>query len=179
MFKKTIKYEDYNGIQREEDFYFHLNKAEMLELQLTKEGGFEAYLEGIIKAENTTELIKFFKELILMSYGVKSEDGKRFMKSDALREEFSQTEAFSELFTELATDDEAAANFVNGIFPQSQRLSDAELEKARIDAENRIKSLAPENNTESEVVVDLVEAAPDNTTTVETVDGVATGKVEE
>jgi len=159
MYKKVVEYTDYNGNARSDEFYFHLNKAEMLELQLSKKGGFEAYLENIIKTEDVQELMKFFKELLLMSYGVKSEDGKRFIKTDELREEFSQTEAYSELFVLLATDDKAAADFVNGIFPADQRLSDAELEKARIDAENKAKQLAqPEINPVTEVSPEAPEA---------------------
>ena len=62
-------------------------------------------------------LIDLFKDLILRSYGEKSADGRRFIKSKELSTAFSQTEAYSELFMELVTDAEKAAEFVNGITP--------------------------------------------------------------
>ena len=117
MLKKTIKYEDYNGVERTEDFYFNLNKAEIMEMQLTTVGGLDAYLKKIISAQDMPTLMRIFKDLILKSYGVKSDDGRRFIKNEKLREEFEQTEAYSILYMELSTDAESAAAFVNGIIP--------------------------------------------------------------
>lgn len=117
MLKKTIKYTDYNGVERTEDFYFNLNKAEIMEMQLTTVGGLDAYLKKIISAQDMPTLMRIFKDLVLKSYGVKSDDGRRFIKNDQLREEFEQTEAYSILYMELSTDSEAAAAFVNGIIP--------------------------------------------------------------
>lgn len=117
MLKKTIKYTDYNGVERTEDFYFNLNKAEIMEMQLTTVGGLDAYLKKIVSAQDMPTLMRIFKDLVLKSYGVKSDDGRRFIKNDQLREEFEQTEAYSILYMELSTDAEAAAAFVNGIIP--------------------------------------------------------------
>lgn len=117
MLKKTIKYTDYNGVERTEDFYFNLNKAEIMEMQLTTVGGLDAYLKKIISAQDMPTLMRIFKDLVLKSYGVKSDDGRRFIKNDQLREEFEQTEAYSILYMELSTDADAAAAFVNGIIP--------------------------------------------------------------
>lgn len=117
MLKKTIKYTDYNGVERTEDFYFNLNKAEIMEMQLTTVGGLDAYLKKIISAQDMPTLMRIFKDLVLKSYGVKSDDGRRFIKNEKLREEFEQTEAYSILYMELSTDAEAAAAFVNGIIP--------------------------------------------------------------
>lgn len=117
MLKKKITYTDYNGVERTEDFYFNLTKAELSEMELETPGGFTAMLERITAAKDIPSLIKIFKDLILRSYGEKSEDGRRFIKSKEIVEAFSQTEAYSELFMELATDAEAAANFINGIVP--------------------------------------------------------------
>ena len=117
MIKKTITYEDFNGINHTEDIYFHLNKSELTEMQLSKEGGMSAYYDKIVKAQDMPALASVFKELILKSYGVKSDDGRRFVKSQQLKEEFSQTEAYSELFMELATNADAASAFINGIIP--------------------------------------------------------------
>ena len=117
MLTKTVKYTDYNGNERTEKFNFHLTKAEIAEMELSMPGGMSATVQRIIEAQDTKELIAIFKDLLLRSYGVKSPDGRRFIKKDELREEFSQTEAYSELFMELATDAKAASNFVNGIIP--------------------------------------------------------------
>lgn len=117
MIKKTVTYTDYKGNNRTEDFWFNLSKAELTEMELTTTGGMSAYLNRIVKANDTPSLIKEFKELVLKAYGVKSDDGRRFIKNDTLREEFVQTEAYSEIFMKLATDDEAASEFVNGLIP--------------------------------------------------------------
>jgi hypothetical protein len=117
MLKKTIKYVDYNGVERTEDFYFNLSKAEVAEMELSVDGGLSHMLEGIINSKDNKQIISLFKEMILKSYGEKSSDGKRFVKSKELSEAFSQTEAYSELFISLALNEEEAANFVKGILP--------------------------------------------------------------
>ena len=117
MLTKTVKYTDYNGNERTETLNFHLTKAEIAEMELSMPGGMSAIIQRIIEAQDTKELIAIFKDLLLRSYGVKSPDGRRFIKNDELREEFSQTEAYSEMFMELATDAKAASDFVNGIIP--------------------------------------------------------------
>lgn len=118
MLKKTIKYVDYNGVERCEDFYFNLSKAEVTEMQVSEEGGYDQMLQRIVDAQDNKEIFKHFKAIILKAYGVKSQDGKRFIKSEELSEEFSQTEAFVELIMELASSETAAAEFVNGIIPK-------------------------------------------------------------
>ena len=117
MLKKTITYKDYNGVERTEDFMFNLTKAEILEMQLTKDGGMDAAIKKIVDAKDAPEIMRVFKDLILKSYGIVSDDGRRFIKSKEISDSFSQTEAFSMLFMELATDTDAASAFVNGIVP--------------------------------------------------------------
>lgn len=117
MIKKTITYTDYNGNERTEDFHFNLTKAEIMEMEMSTTGGMAEMIQRIVQAQEAPQIIKIFKDLVLNAYGVKSPDGKRFIKNEALREEFSQTEAYSMLFMELATDADAAAKFVNGIMP--------------------------------------------------------------
>lgn len=117
MFKKTITYTDYNGTERTEDFYFNLTKAELMEAELSANGGLEAMLKKIVNSKDAPKIVEMFKKIILMSYGEKSDDGRRFIKNDEIREAFAQTEAYSELFMELSTDAEKAAAFVNGIVP--------------------------------------------------------------
>lgn len=119
MLKKTIKYVDCNEVEREEDFYFNLTEAELMEMEYGTTGGFSEMIKKIIAAQDTPTIMKIFKELLLKSYGEKSADGKRFVKSDEISTAFSQTEAYSKLFMELATDDVKAAEFVNGVIPKS------------------------------------------------------------
>lgn len=121
MFKKTITYKDYNDEERTEDFYFNLSRAEVTEMELSTEGGLGATIERITKAKDVPAIVAIFKDLILRSYGQKSPDGKRFIKSKALSEEFSQTEAYSALFMELATDSNMASAFINGILPTDNK----------------------------------------------------------
>lgn len=123
MLKETIKYTDYNGVERTEDFYFNLSKAEIAEMELSVDGGLSEMIKKIVKAQNTPALVDIFKKLILKAYGEKSADGKRFIKSKELADEFTQTEAYSELFMKLATNAEAAAAFVNGIIPAEAKQS--------------------------------------------------------
>lgn len=117
MLKKTVTYDDYNGVERTEDFYFNLSKAELLEMELGTSGGLAEMIRKIVAAQDAPAIIKVFKDLVLKAYGEKSADGKRFIKSPELSEAFSQTEAYSQIFMELATDDKKAAEFVNGIVP--------------------------------------------------------------
>jgi len=118
MLKKTITYTDYDGNQRTEDLYFNLNKAEIAELELETPGGLSKKLEDIVAEKDSGAMVKVFKDLILRSYGKKSADGRQFIKNKELVDEFKQTEAFSELFMELASDPDAATAFVNGIIPK-------------------------------------------------------------
>ena len=117
MLKKTITYEDFDGNKRTEDFYFNLSKAEVLEMEMGISGGMSQMLNKIIAAQDGGRVIKTFKDIILKAYGEKSPDGKRFIKSEEISTAFSQTEAYSQLFMELATNADAAATFVNSIIP--------------------------------------------------------------
>ena len=116
MIKKTVTYDDYNDFSRTEDFYFNLTKAEVMEMQLSTVGGLDTMLKKLVASNDMPSIIKVFKELVLKAYGEKSPDGRRFIKNDELRAEFEQTEAYSIIFMELAT--EAAAEFINGIVPK-------------------------------------------------------------
>lgn len=117
MLKKTVTYTDYNGVERTEDFYFNLTKAEITEMELSTAGGFAEMLQKVVAAQDAPTIIKVFKDLVLHAYGEKTPDGKRFVKSPEISAAFSQTEAYSQIFMELATDAKAAADFVNGIIP--------------------------------------------------------------
>nr|DAV24907.1 MAG TPA: hypothetical protein [Bacteriophage sp.] len=121
MITKTITYTDYNGLERTEKFRFNLTKAELSEMELSVDGGFAEMAKRIADAKDGPSLVKLFKELILKSYGVKSDDGRMFMKVDEkgnpLSVAFSQTEAYSMLFMELANDADAASEFFLGVIP--------------------------------------------------------------
>ena len=117
MLKKKITYVDYNGNERTEEHYFNLTQAEIMEMEMSTTGGLPEKIQKIVAAQDSASIIKVFKDLILKAYGEKSDDGRRFIKSKEIATAFSQTEAYSQLFMELATDAKAAADFVNGIIP--------------------------------------------------------------
>ena len=119
MLKKTITYTDYNGVERTEDFYFNYSKAELMEMEMRSTGGFVEMCKKIVAAQDAPALIDLFKKIVFDSYGEKSPDGRRFIKSKEISDAFSQTEAYSILFMELATNSKAAAEFINGIIPDS------------------------------------------------------------
>ena len=102
MLKKTINYTDYNGMERKEDFYFNLNKAEVAEMELSTEGGLAEMIQKIVSSKDTPSIVKIFKDLILKAYGEKTPDGKRFVKSKELSDAFAQTEAYSEYLIRYA-----------------------------------------------------------------------------
>lgn len=122
MFKLHKKYEDYNGNQREDDFYFNLNKAELLEMELSEEGGMDKRLQHLIDSQDMKEAIKVFKAIVLMAYGIKTDDG-RFVKTQEIRDKFVQSAAYSEIFMELASDADAAQKFIKGILPNMDQQS--------------------------------------------------------
>lgn len=130
MLAKKIKYTDYNGVEREEKFYFNLTKAELLRMELYKKGGMQSYLKRIINEQDQVKIVEMFEEIIDMSYGKKSDDGKSFIKSPELLAEFKQSEAYSELYVELVTNADAASNFINGIIPAAiAAAAEAEMKK--------------------------------------------------
>lgn len=118
MLKKTITFTDYDDVERTEDHYFNLSKAELIMMDSEVVGGFKRRLEKIVQSKDTVEIMEVFKDLIHRSYGVKSDDGRRFIKSDAISTEFEQTEAYSELVMELLSDPSKAAEFMNAIIPK-------------------------------------------------------------
>lgn len=139
MLKKLITYTDYDGIERTEEFYFNLSKAEVAEMELTNNGGIQRVIQQIAATQDRKRLVELFKQVILKSYGEKSMDGRRFIKSKELSEAFSQTEAYSELFMQLATNPDVASEFINGIMPQTnadpERVAEAqESAKAMLEA---------------------------------------------
>lgn len=123
MLKKTVTYTDFNGIDRTEDFYFNLTKAELAEMELSVEGGYAEYVRKIANANDTPTLATIFKELVMKAYGERSADGRSFMKMDEegrpLHRKFVQTAAYSEIYMDLATNTEHAVEFMNGVIPKA------------------------------------------------------------
>lgn len=118
MLKKTITYTDYDGNERTEDFYFNISKAELTELQYSVKGGLKNILEKAVQEKDGPTIMQLSKEIVLKAYGVKSNDGRRFMKSEEITKEFVETEAYVNLFMELATDEKAAIAFAEGVLPK-------------------------------------------------------------
>ena len=136
MYKKTITYTDYNDVEQTEDFYFNLNKAELMQIQLKNNGTLQAKLERLMNTRETSEIAQIFQDIIDMSYGVKSDDGKRFIKNQEVLDAFKQTEAYSELYVELTTNTDAAVEFITGIIPAkiAEQLDKDEIEKLKAKA---------------------------------------------
>lgn len=120
MFKKTVTYTDYDGVERTETFYFNLSEAEIVEMELGTEGGWRERMQRIIDSKDAPTIMREFKKLIMLSYGIKSDDGRRFIKSEDISRDFTQTEAYNQIFMELVTDAKAAADFANGIAPSGK-----------------------------------------------------------
>lgn len=117
MFKYTITYTDYNGNEQNQDLYFNISKAEMIKLQFSMKGGFDQYLQGIVNRDNPDEILNAFTQIVDLSYGVKSEDGTRFVKNEEVLKEFTETPAYSEFIMALLTEEGLSDKFINGIVP--------------------------------------------------------------
>lgn len=118
MIKETLTFTDYDGNERTEDFYFNLSKAEVIEMEMSTAGGVERMVKNIIAEKDGKRIVEIFKEIIGKAYGKKSADGRKFIKSPELTEDFMQTEAYSDLFLRLASDADYAAKFIRGILPE-------------------------------------------------------------
>ena len=129
MLKKTIKYTDFNGVERTEDFYFNLNKTELMEMAISKDGGLDVVLARLMQKLEVREIFAIIKELILKAYGEKSDDGVVFMKSPDISHKFECTEAYNVLFMELVEDSDKALAFINALFPEDVRKKIDELRK--------------------------------------------------
>lgn len=142
MLKKTITYTDFNDNERTEDFYFNLTETELTELDLSHEGGLVKRLQDVIAASDSATIMQIFKGLLLKSYGVKSQDGRKFIKNQELRDDFEQTQAYNDFFMELSTDADKAVEFVKGIIPKalSAGVDTAEIAKK---AQMAVKGIDP------------------------------------
>lgn len=127
MLVKTIKYTDYNGVTREEEFYFNLNKIELLEMEAKLDGGIEGYVKNLVTTRDTGGLFDFICSLVQKAYGVKSADGRKFVKNEEVLADFVGTEAYTSLMEWLILDRKDAEDltnltaFLNGILPKEQK----------------------------------------------------------
>lgn len=158
MLKKTITYTDFNGEEVKEDFLFHLSKAELVELEASHDEGLSVAMQKIVDTEDTKAIVAEFKRLILLAYGKKSMDGRRFIKNQTMRDEFESSEAYSTLFMELVTNSDAAVEFMNGILPTGLVPENAEVvpirqEPRRISMAEVREMSVQEYNTLSEKIV--------------------------
>lgn len=121
MIQKVITYEDYNGEKVTETLWFHLSEAELAELDMVFPNGFGEHTKQILAEKNGKLIIELFKMLLSISIGRRSADGRRFEKSEEIKNDFLQTMAYSALFMDLVTNANTAAEFVLGIMPSSIR----------------------------------------------------------
>jgi len=133
MLKKTITYVDFNETEQKEDFYFNLSKVELTSMQFSVEGGMTAWLTKVVATGKEKDMLDVFQNFILGSVGVKSDDGRRFIKNDEVRDDFKSSPAYDVLFMELATDSKKAMEFMKGILPQDMA-SELDVEMNKIEA---------------------------------------------
>jgi hypothetical protein len=167
MFKKTVTYDDYDGNQRTEDFYFHLSAAELVEMEAGQTGGMEAHLNAIIKSGDGKEIVKLFTDLIRQAYGKKSDDGRRFQKSEEIWNDFFESSAYDILFMSLVTDANQAAEFANAILPQKM-MAELKEKQAKLVASPEMQKRAAEAVRSIETVQspifnpELIKSPPEN-----------------
>lgn len=167
MLKQTITYVNYNGQRRTRDFYFNLNRFELMQLIAGKDNkSFQDYLVEISQEQNTEKLIELLKDVILMSYGEKSSDGETFVKNDQIREEFFNSAAFSELYMSLLNDTQAAVNFITGVLPPDLRFSKEQLKEMRKEAANAQKQARDDMEVDPLTMVVADPIAPETLTLV-------------
>lgn len=118
MIKKTVTYKDLNGKERTETFYFHYFESEIMDMEMSEEGGLAERIQRIIDAKDQASLLKVIKKFVVDAYGIKSDDGRRFIKSQEVKDAFVECPAYSKIYMELLTNDELAAEFVNKVVPE-------------------------------------------------------------
>jgi hypothetical protein len=144
MYKKTITYVDFNGVEREEDFYFHMTKAEAIKAEFSEKGTLTETINRISKEEDTQKLFELFEKIVRMSYGKRSVDGRSFIKKQEYADEFISSEAYSNMFMEFMEDPNSAAAFVNGILASIEKNPDRKsMSELVTSAQNNIVEVHP------------------------------------
>ena len=137
MFMHTVKYEDFNGVQKERDIYFNMSEPEMTFWETSESGGLSNIIDRITKTKDTPMIMKYFEEIIDRSYGIKSDDGESFDKSEAILNKFKHSKAFEVFFMQLISDPDFAIKWIQGLLPAKYR--DA---ISKEEMENKIKELS-------------------------------------
>lgn len=158
MLKKTIKFSNLDGEEVSEDFYFHISKAELIEMEMSHSGGLSEWLRNVVADEDGKSIISEFKKIILGAYGERSPDGRRFIKNQELRDEFEQTDAYSVLFVELVTNTDAAIEFVNGVMPQGLVEEAAKIAAAANGGESGTKNVEDQQVDEPRITIRMTKA---------------------
>lgn len=118
MIRKAITFTNFNDEEVTEIHHFHLSRPEVIELEASLDGGLSATLKSIIGEVHNRKLIEYFKLIILASYGIKSDDGRHFRKSQEIARDFEQSAAYDSLYMELLSDANVAAAFIEGVLPR-------------------------------------------------------------
>lgn len=102
MLKQKVQYEDFDGATQVEDLYFNLNRMELIALQSRygKED-MAAYIDKLVEDKDIEKVYEILNDIVLSAYGIRSEDGKRFLKSETIREEFKQSLAYDALIEDF------------------------------------------------------------------------------
>lgn len=169
MLTKTITYTDFNDNERTEDFYFHLSEREIMNLHTRYDGGLDGAIEAMVQANDIHELLAILQEIILMSYGVKSADGKSFIKSDEVKQQFEYSAAFSELYLELLSDEQNAVDFIKNLLPTKAQKRIDELEAESKHKPDAVQTVSVPN-AEQVPVEDNGSDEEDNLVTLKQVD---------
>ena len=146
MYEKKISYEDWDGNKRTETFRFNLTQTEMLELEANTPGGLQNYMAEISEKADGAKIMKFVKDIIAASYGEKDADGRRFREDPSISKAFEETAAYDELFSELALNTDRLVEFINGVFPDDEKV------QARLDAANIPLDVLNQNGSSSKVI---------------------------
>lgn len=141
MHKETITYTDYDGNERTEDFYFNLTEAEIAKMEMSTPGGLTKMMQRIVQAMDGEQIIETFESLIAKAYGVKSSDGRKFVKNKDVLDDFRQTEAYSKLFIKLCTDSKFASRFFENILPKQAAEEASSIPRGRELANNELPIL--------------------------------------
>lgn len=131
MIKRTVTYEDFNGVTHTEDLYFNLTKTEMSKIVLEEAkfdpdgnqdeesmNAFSDRLREIGRSGDGKKIIDMFEWLLKISYGEKSEDGRRFVKNDEVYEDWRYSASYDQFWQDLMLSETGdMVEFINGIIP--------------------------------------------------------------
>ncbi len=137
MVTEKIEFTNYNGEKDTETLYFNLSPVELTELELSESEGLSNKIQKLIKEKNNREIYKTFKNIVLLAYGVKSPDGKQFIKSEKLSQDFVQTAAYEEFMWSLMSDETKAANFINELTAKANKLTALQDSKKNLQLDNK------------------------------------------